>query len=95
MVVYTVFVGFRIECSDLPELCGTYELEYEDQYRLVNEGVNILIKHPMEDMWCVSNGDFFIAIAADTSADPAGVKSWKIRQKNRMVLSSSVTVCKL
>ena len=88
-------VGYRIECADLPELSGKYELEYEDQYRVENEGANILIKHPMEGMWCVSNGEFFIAIAGDSAADPVAVKSWKIRLKNKMVLSESVVVQKL
>lgn len=84
---------FTIVCPDLPEAAGIYELEFEDQYRMLG-GPNTLTKHPMDNVWCVSNGNYFILSAVDTAVDPVAVKEWKIRIKNKMVATSTVVVSK-
>jgi hypothetical protein len=85
---------YRITCPDLPEADGVYEQEFEDQYT-ARGGSNTLIKHPMDNVWCVSNGSFFVLMATDTAADPSAVKGWKIRVKNKLVANSTVVVTRL
>jgi hypothetical protein len=83
--------AIRIACCDLPEVDAVYVREHQDHY-VARSGPNALLKHPVEDVWCVTNGDFFILMATEVAADPTAVKQWTVRIKNIMVPTSSIVV---
>jgi hypothetical protein len=75
----------------LPEVDAVYVKEHEDHY-VARSGPNALLKHPVEDVWCVTNGGVFILMATEVAADPTAVKQWMVRIKNKMAPASPVVV---
>jgi hypothetical protein len=73
--------AIRIVCCELPEVDAVYVKEHEDHY-VARSGPNALLKHPVDDVWCVTNGDFFILMATEVATDPTAVKQWMVRIKN-------------
>ena len=85
-------LGFRILCSQLPELCGDYEQQFTDEYHVMKAGGNILMKHPVDGVWCVTNNDTWLARSEDTPTQPIDVRFWNIWMNNRMVPCRSIQV---
>jgi hypothetical protein len=85
--------GFVVTCVSVPALNGTYVEDYEDHFIDRDGGPNVLLKHPMDSVWCITNGNFFLAMAEDRAATAAGVKEWKcfIGRGLRKCVDMSVT----
>ncbi len=69
--------SFAVTCTSVPALNGTYVEDYDDHYIDRDGGPNVLQKHPMDSVWCISNGSYFLAMAEDRAETAAAVMEWK------------------
>ena len=87
--------SYEITCPSLPSVEGVYKLKHIGQYNAV-EGPNVIIKHPVDGVWCVTNGEFFIAMAMREALLPDAVREWKcLVGGRRMVKSDDMSVVRI
>jgi hypothetical protein len=87
--------SFVVTCPNWPALDGVYTLECEGQYQCQGNRANTLIRHPVEGVWCISDGNRFLVMATDTATLPSTVTEWKCLQVGKgWVKCPSMTVVK-
>lgn len=67
----------RIGCATVPALNGLYALGCDGHYEAQGGSANTLIRHPVDGVWCVSDGTRFLALAMDEAEEPCAVREWK------------------